>query len=94
MPEPTRKRDTGRPQLPALTAGPLSVRTARRQVEPPTSSGRANPAERRDVASRQALLRRIVAEYDEIPALCLTAAQAQRLFVTRRHLLAGIQRTR
>jgi len=28
-------------------------------------------------------LRRIVAEYDEMPALCLSAAQAQRLFGLR-----------
>ncbi len=83
MPEPTRKREAGRPQLPALTAGPLSVRTARPRVEAPTSLGRANPAERRDEASRHALLRRIVAEYDEMPALCLTAGQAERLFGLR-----------
>lgn len=44
MPEPTRKREAGRPQLPALTAGPLSVRTARSRVEQRTSLGRANPA--------------------------------------------------
>ena len=83
MPEPTRKRETGHPQLPALTAGPLSIRPSRPRVELPTSSGRATPAERRDAASREALLRRIVAEYDEMPALCLTAAQAERLFGLR-----------
>jgi len=90
MPEPTRKRETGRPHLPALTAGPLSVRTARPRVEPRTSSGRANPAERRDAASRQALLRRIVAEYDEMPALCLTAAQGQRLFGLREDIFERV----
>lgn len=47
------------------------------------SSGRANRAERRDAASRHALLRRIVAAYDEMPAWCLTAAQAERLFGLR-----------
>jgi hypothetical protein len=90
MPEPTRKRDTELPPLPALTAGPLSVRTVRPRVAPPTSSGRANPAERRDAASRQALLCRIVAEYDEMPALCLTAAQAQRLFGLREDIFGRV----
>ena len=88
MPEPTRKFETGRSQLPALTAGPLSVRTARPPVEPP--SGRVNPAERRDAASRHALLRRIVAEYDEMPALCLTAAQGQRLFGLREDIFERV----
>lgn len=83
MPEPTRTRDTGRPQLPARAAGPLNVRAATPQVEASTSSGRANPAERRNPASRQGLLRRITVEYDEMPGLCLSAAQAQRLFGLR-----------
>jgi hypothetical protein len=54
-------------------------------VEASTSSGGASPAERRNLASRQVLLRRIVVEYeyDEMPGLCLTAAQAQRLFGLR-----------
>jgi len=52
-------------------------------VEPTYIVESCEPAERRDAASRQALLRRIVAEYDEMPALCLTAAQAERLFGLR-----------
>ncbi len=83
MHEPTRKRETGRSQLPALTVGPLSVRTTRPRVEPPTSLGRATPAERRNLASRQGLFRRITVEYDEMPGLSLSAAQAQRLFGLR-----------
>ena len=71
MPESTRKRETARPTLPARTTGPLSVRMA---------AGRAGPTERRDVASRLQLLHRITVEYDEMPGLHLTAAQAQRLF--------------
>lgn len=35
------------------------------------------------MASHQALSRRIAMEYDEMPGLCLTAAQAQRLFGLR-----------
>lgn len=93
MPEPTRKRETGRPQLPALTAGLLSVRTARPRVEPPTSSGRANTAERRNLASRQGLLRRITVEYDEMPGLCLNAAQAQRLFGLREDICMRVFNT-
>ena len=95
MPEPTRERETGRPPLPALTAGPLTVRTVTPRVEASTSSGRANPAERRNVASRQLLLRRIVVEYDEMPGLCLTApAGTMPVRLTRRHLHAGVRRTR
>ena len=93
MPEPTRKFETGRPQLPALTAGPLSVRTARPRVEPPTSLGRANPAEGRDEASRRGLLRRITVEYDEMPGLCLNAAQAQRLFGLREDICIRVFKT-
>ena len=45
--------------------------------------GRDYPIERRNPASRQALLHRIAMEYDEMPGLRLTAAQAQRLFGLR-----------
>ena len=45
--------------------------------------GRAYPIERRNLTSRQALLHRIAMEYDEMPGLRLTAAQAQRLFGLR-----------
>ena len=37
-------------------------------------------AERRDVAKRQSLVQRLVAEFDEMPGLCLSLAQASRLF--------------
>jgi hypothetical protein len=59
-----------------------SSRVARLEDGPP-SRGHADPAERRNLASRQALVRRIVTEYEEMPGLCLTAAQAQRLFGLR-----------
>jgi hypothetical protein len=36
--------------------------------------------ERRDVAQRQALVRRLIAEFDEMPGLRLSLAQASRLF--------------
>ena len=79
MPESTRKSETARPRLPTRTAGPLSVRTATPRIEAYPQGG-AYPSERRNLASRQALLRRITVEYDEMPGLRLTAAQAQRLF--------------
>ena len=39
--------------------------------------------ERRDIARREALLRRVRAEFVEMPCLSLTAPQAQRLFALR-----------
>ena len=82
MPEPTLKIENARSQLPTRTAGPLSVRTAK-PVGEADPAGRAYPMERRNLTSRQALLHRIAMEYDEMPGLRLTAAQAQRLFGLR-----------
>ena len=82
MLESTRKTEIARSQLPTCTAGPLSVRTARPLVEADPLR-RAYPIERRNLTSRQALLHRIAREYDEMPGLRLTAAQAQRLFGLR-----------
>ena len=39
--------------------------------------------DRRDSASREALLRRVSGEFNEMPCLCLTLGQAQRLFGLR-----------
>jgi hypothetical protein len=39
--------------------------------------------DRRNDAAREALLCRVFSEFDEMPGLCLTAAQAQRLFGLR-----------
>ena len=36
--------------------------------------------ERRDMAKRQALVQRLIAEFDEMPGLRLSLAQASRLF--------------
>jgi hypothetical protein len=38
------------------------------------------PADRRDVPARKALLRRVRGEFEEVPGLALTLAQAGRLF--------------
>lgn len=83
MPEPSRKRNAGKPHLPALPVGPTSGRATRRLVTTERLSSRAIAPERRDPASRDALLRRIVAEYAEMPGLCLTGAQRRRLFGLR-----------
>lgn len=90
MPTPIRNRASEEPPLPVLTSGPLRVRATRLRAEPPTSRVGANRGERRDAASRQALLRRIVAEYDELPALCLTTVQAKRLFDLREDICARV----
>jgi len=60
----------------------LSIRMAKLGSDP-GAPARAYPIERRHLLSRQALLRGITAEYDEMPGLRLTAAQAQRLFGLR-----------
>jgi hypothetical protein len=82
MAESTRKTEIARSQLPTCTAGPLGVRTSKPLVET-DALRRAYPIERRNLTSRRALLHRVSMEYDEMPGLCLTAAQAQRLFGLR-----------
>jgi hypothetical protein len=70
MPELTRKKDPIRPELPQRTAGPLSVPV----LTPPVLPARqdAPHRERRDLASRAELLRRMEVEYHEMPGLSLT----------------------
>jgi hypothetical protein len=46
--------------------------------------------ERRDHTARRALLSRVAMEYDEMPALRLTAAQARRLFGLREDICARV----
>jgi hypothetical protein len=81
MPETTRKHETARRELPARTTGRLSIRTVTPRVEPGENS--AHSSERRNPVSREELLRRITAEYHEMPGLRLTVVQAQRLFGLR-----------
>ncbi len=89
MPPSIRKTEVALSKLPAYTAGPLSVGTAKPLVEahPPR---RACPIERRNLTSRQALLHRITTEYDEMRGLRLTAAQAQRLFGLREDIFLRV----
>jgi hypothetical protein len=82
MPQSIRKIEVALSQLPTCIAGPLSVGTAKQLVEADPSSC-TRPIERRNLTSRQALLHRITAEYDEMRGLRLTEAQAQRLFGLR-----------
>lgn len=65
MPEATRENGTDRRQLPTRTAAPVSIRTATPRIEAYPADG-AYATERRDLASRQALSRRIAMEYDEL----------------------------
>ena len=55
-------------------------------------------SERRNFAARAALLLRIRSEFEEMPCLCLTSAQAQRLFGLRadvcQRILAALLRER
>ena len=48
------------------------------------------PAERRDVAARHALVRRIHSEFEEMPGLLLTLHQAARLFGLRPDIVSRI----
>lgn len=61
-------------RLPLRTSGPISMRTI----------------ERRNVASREALRRRVGQEYHDMPGLCLTLAQARRLFGLREDICARV----
>ena len=65
MPEATRENGTDRRQLPTRTAVPVSIRTATPRIEAYPVGG-AYATERRDLASRQALSRRIAMDYDEL----------------------------
>lgn len=51
---------------------------------------RRERGERRDEASRKALVERVIAEFREMPCLRLTAPQAQRLFGLRTDVSARI----
>jgi hypothetical protein len=51
--------------------------------DPQVAAFRRSPSDRRNHASRQQLLHRVRAEFDELRGLNLTFAQAQRLFGLR-----------
>ncbi|HUE86164.1 MAG TPA: hypothetical protein VMO26_08805 [Vicinamibacterales bacterium] len=78
MSETLRKQETVRRQRPARTGGPPSVLDVK-----PRWHRVAYSLDRRDVASREELLRRVLSEYREVPGLRLTIAQATRLFGLR-----------
>jgi hypothetical protein len=91
MLEMTRKKDPARPELPQRTVGPLSIRV----LNPRVALERQDAArrERRNLASRAELLRRMEVEYHEMPGLSLTLAQAQRLFRLRDDICARVLTT-
>lgn len=88
MPETTGTFDPVRPELPKRAAGPLSVRTLPPRV--PSDRHDAGHCERRDLASRAELLRRIESEYRQMPGLRLTRPQAQRLFGLREDICVRV----
>jgi hypothetical protein len=83
MSDPARKTAPPPLRLPTRTAGPTSIR--------PTTD--IHPRERRDRASRDALVCRIIVEYQEMPGLRLTLAQAQRLFGLREDVCVRVLNT-
>lgn len=81
MPQITRTVGPVRLELPERAAAPLAVRTLRPRLSPEPRDG--GDRERRNLATRTELLRRIESEYREMPGLRLTLPQAQRLFALR-----------
>jgi hypothetical protein len=80
-----------RPTLPSRAAGRL-------RMHPPRSESTAGPPEhsrlmeRRHPASRQRLRQRIEREYQDMPGLSLTIAQARRLFGLETDVCARVLR--
>jgi hypothetical protein len=89
MPEPVPTHGIMPRQLPARTTGPLKIGALRSRVEP-DEGGATRSSERRHLASREALLRRIAVEYHELPGLRLHRAQAQRLFGLRQDICTRV----
>ena len=91
MPEMIGRIASVRPELPEPPAVPLAVRTLR----PPDRGGQPDGAcrERRNLAARTQLLRRVESEYREMPGLRLTLPQAQRLFALRQDVCARVLTT-
>ena len=76
----------------------MSLPTLTHQSTPPkplpkAATPGAMRVERRDQTKRQALLGRVVTEYEELPALCLTPAQAERLFDLRKDICQRVFKT-
>lgn len=91
MSEMTGKFDPVCPELPKRAAVPLKVRTLLPRVPPEHHDG--GHGERRNLAARTELLRRIESEYREMPVLRLTLPQAQRLFALREDICARVLTT-
>ena len=81
--DPTRQPDSALLRLHEHTAGPIGIRA---------TTG-IRPRERREAASREALVRRVSVEYRDMPGLCLTLAQAQRLFGLREDICVRVLNT-
>lgn len=75
------------PRLLDIRPKPLSVRAL------PASTDAATRPERRDRHAREALLKRVRREFEEMPGLRLTRRQAERLFGLRGDICARILAT-
>ena len=65
-----------------------------RASDVPVTDARKDPeAERRNAASRAAVLRRVSREFHEMPGMRLTAAQAKRLFGLRQDICIRVLAT-
>lgn len=73
-------------ELPDIRPKPLAIRELPAGLRQPF-------AERRDIRSREMLLRRVRGEFDEMPGLRLTLAQAQRLFTLRKDVCERVLNT-
>lgn len=81
MPETSRHENRVRRELPQRTTGWSHPRTPTLQLKP--DRRRAGQRDRRDVVSRAERVLRVRTEYEEMPGLRLTLAQAKRLFRLR-----------
>jgi hypothetical protein len=80
MPDPARQPERPHVRLPERTAGPITI----------GSTTGIRPRERRDPTSRAAIECRVSAEYQDMPGLCLTLGQAQRLFRLREDICVRV----
>ena len=83
MSDPARQPETAHLRLPERTAGPISIRATTDTCS----------RERRDPTSREAIVYRVRVEYQDMPGLHLSRAQAQRLFGLREDICVRVLAT-
>lgn len=88
MPDTSRHENRVRRELPQTTTGWARPRTPALQLKP--DRRKPGRGERRDGVTRASCVRRIRVEYDEMPGLRLTLAQAKRLFGLREDICVRV----